>query len=95
MNFKKGIKNLVRNAGELRVTILDHLKGVLEDLPEVITGISKSPEANHLFQVSPEDERTLLNEEQETALQHTVEHMIFVMSRARKDTNTAIAVLCT
>ena len=41
--------------GELLVTMVDYLKGVLEDLPEVITGRNTSPAANNLFQVRLED----------------------------------------
>ena len=81
--------------GDLRVAILDYLKGVLEDLLEVITWRRTSPEDNNIFQVRPEDEHTIMNEEQETAFQHTVEHMIFVTSRSRKGTNMAIDLLCT
>ena len=52
-----------RTPVELRVTMADYLKGVMEDFPEVITGRSISPAANHLFQVRPEDERMILNKE--------------------------------
>ena len=52
----------LRNPGELRVTMVDQLKMVLEYLPEAITGRITTLEANHLFQVRPEDERTLLDE---------------------------------
>ena len=49
-----GMKLDFWDPGELRVTMVDYLKGVLEDFPEVITGRSTSPAANHLFQVRPE-----------------------------------------
>ena len=52
--------------GELRVTMLDYLNGVLEDLPEVITGIRTIPIDNNLFKVRTEYEHTILNEEHET-----------------------------
>ena len=85
----------LRNPGDLQVTMVDLLKGVLEDLPEVITGISTILDANHLFQVSPEDKRTLLNKERATVFHHTVEHLIFFMSRARKDIKISMEFLCT
>ena len=42
-----------RTLGFLRVTMVYYLKGVLEDLPEFITGRSILPEDNCLFQVRP------------------------------------------
>ena len=84
-----------RTPGELQVTMVDYLKGVMEDFPEVITGRSISPAANHLFQVRPEDERMILNKERSTASHHTMAQLLFVTSRARKDTKMAITLLCT
>ena len=43
-----------------------YLKGVLEDLPEFITGKITRPEDNNMFQVRPEDKRKLLDEERAT-----------------------------
>ena len=84
-----------RNQVDLWVSMLDYLKGLLYDLPEFITGRSMIPESNHLFQVSPEDERTLLDEDQATAFHHTVAQLLCVPSRATKDINMDIAFLCT
>ena len=64
--------------------MLDYLKGVLEDLPEVKTGISTILEANNSFQVRPEDKQKLIYKDQATSVHHTVEHLVFVMRRARK-----------
>ena len=74
--------------------MLDYLKGVLEDFPEVITGRSTIPEDNNLFQVRHEDEWMLLNEERSKVLHHTVAQMLFVTSRYRKDIKMDIAFLC-
>ena len=84
-----------QNPGELRVNMLDYLKVVLEDLPEVITGRSTSTTANILFQVRPEYKEPHLNKETATAFHHTVAQLIFVTSSSRKDTNMAIDFLCT
>ena len=61
--------------------MVDYLKGLLEDLSEVITWRRTIPEDNNLFQVRPENEWTIINEERETALQHIVAQMLFVTSR--------------
>ena len=75
--------------------MVDYLKGVLENFPEVITGGSTIPAANHMFQFRPEENQTLLDEKRETAFHHTVAQLLFVTSRARKDVNMAIDFLCT
>ena len=74
--------------------MVDYLKGVLEDLTEVITGRRTIPVANNLFQVKPEDEWTILNEEQVTSFHHMVAQMLFVVSRSSKDINMDIVFLC-
>ena len=53
------------------------------------------PADYHLFQVRPEDERMILNKERSTASHHTMAQLLFVTSRARKDTKMAIYLLCT
>ena len=60
------------------------IKWVLEDFPEVITGRSMIREANNLFQVIPEDERTILDKNRATKFHHTVAHMTFFTSRSSK-----------
>ena len=85
----------LKNKVELRVTMVDYLKGVLEDFPGDITGRSAIPVANHTFQVGSEDKQTLLDEEWETVFCHTMAQLIFFTSRSRKEINTAIDLLCT
>ena len=46
--------------GELQVTMVDNLKGVMGNFKEVITGIGTRPTSNRLFQVKPEDEQILI-----------------------------------
>jgi hypothetical protein len=48
--------------GEVQVTIIPFLKGVITDFPEEITGTSTSPAAAHLFDVGPDEDRVLLEE---------------------------------
>ena len=54
------------NPGDLRSTVVNYLKGVLEDFPEVTTGRSMIPDNNNIFQVISEDKQTLLKEERAT-----------------------------
>ena len=48
-----------------------------------------------MFQVSPDNERALLEKERATELQHTVAQLIFVTSRSRKYIKMAIDFLFT
>jgi hypothetical protein len=41
--------------GEVKVTMVDYLKGVLNDFPEVIEGHAQTAAANNLFTVRPDD----------------------------------------
>ena len=75
--------------------MLDYLKGLLEDFPEVVTGRSTIPAANHMLQVRPEDEKTIIKEEGGTAFHHTVAQLLFVTSSASKYIKMAIYFLCT
>ena len=74
--------------------MLDYIKGVLEDLPEVRMGRSTILADNNMFQVRPEDYHTLINKERATSLHHTVARLLFFMSRARKDIKISINFLC-
>jgi hypothetical protein len=50
--------------GEVKVTMVEFLEGVLGDFPEAITSSVPTPASEHLFNVRPDEERTPLNEEQ-------------------------------
>ena len=56
----------LQTPGDFREIMVDYLKWVLEDFPEVITGGSTILVAKHLFQVRSEDKRNKLDEERET-----------------------------
>jgi hypothetical protein len=63
--------------GEVKVKMVDYLKGVLVDFPEVINGTAPTPASEHLFDIRPDEERTLLNEEQARAFHHAVAQLLF------------------
>ena len=77
------------------MTMVDYLKGVLEDLPEFITERIMSLVVNHMFQVSPKDEQMLLYEDRSTSFHHTLAQQLFVTSKARKHIKMSIYLLCT
>ena len=75
--------------------MVDYIKRVLEDFPEVITGRSTIPADNYMFQVRPEDDWMLLYEVRATSLHHTLAQTLFFIPRASRDTKMAIYFLCT
>ena len=71
-----------------------YLKGLMEDLPQVIMVRSMIPAANHLFQFRPEYERKILDKDQATAFHHILVQLLFVTLRASKDINMSVTFLC-
>jgi hypothetical protein len=67
----------------------------LGGFPEVIEGAAPTPALEHLFDVRPDEERTLINEEQAQAFHHAVAQLIFTSARSRKDMQTAVSFLTT
>jgi hypothetical protein len=63
--------------GEVKVTIIDYMKGVIEDFPEVITGRSATPAADNLFEVRPDESTVLLEEKRAQAFYHAVAQLPF------------------
>jgi hypothetical protein len=83
------------NKGEFKVTMIDYLKGVLNDFPEIITGTAITPATTNLFDVRPDNEQKFLGEEQARAFHQSVAQLLFATTRARKDTQHTVAFLAT
>jgi hypothetical protein len=81
--------------GEVQVTMIPFLKGVITDFPEEITGTATSPAAAHLFDVRADEDRVLLEEERAIAFHHTVAQLLFACPCARKDIQPTVAFLTT
>jgi hypothetical protein len=81
--------------GEVKITMIDYLNGVINDFPEEITGTAMSPATTHIYDVRPDKERTVLGEEQARAFHHAVAQLLFANARARKDIQHTVAFLTT
>jgi hypothetical protein len=81
--------------GEVKVTMFDYLRGVINDFPEEITGTAMSPTTTNLYDVRPDKERMELNEEQARAFHHTIAQLLFATARARKDIQHTVYFLRT
>jgi hypothetical protein len=81
--------------GEVKVSMVDYLKGMINDFLETITGAAATPATENLIGVKDDHERTALDETRARAFHHSVAQLLFASSRSRKDIQTAVAFLTT
>ena len=81
--------------GEVRISMEEYLRGVLNDLPEKIIETPETPTTSNLFNFREDSERELLDKTRAHAFHHTVAQLLLTRIRFRKDTQTAIAFLLT
>jgi len=67
--------------GEVQINMCKYLSSIIADFPELITGVSATPAADHLFKVREDGKK--LSEEQADAFHHTVYQLLFAANRAR------------
>jgi hypothetical protein len=79
--------------GEVKVTMIDYMKVVIEDFPKVIYRVAATPTTENLFKVRPDESRILLDEKRGRAFHHAMAQLLFASSRARKDIQCAVAFL--
>ncbi len=77
----------------MRINMCKYLPSIIADFPELITGVSATPAADHLFKVRGNGKNP--NEEQADAFHHTVYQLLFAANRARRDIQTAVSFLTT
>eukprot|EP00804_Cyclotella_cryptica_P021177 CCRYP_001489-RB/>CCRYP_001489-RB protein AED:0.45 eAED:0.38 QI:0/-1/0/1/-1/0/1/0/491 len=85
--------------GKLRVSMIKYVDKILKDFPQAITKTSSTPAADHLFQIRDAEEvakqEKFLSEEQARHFHHTVAQLLFLLTQARRDIQTAVAFLMT
>jgi hypothetical protein len=79
--------------GKAKITMIDYIKTMLEELPSDMSGEAATGAANHLFQV--DENATPLDEPTAMAFHHNVAKLLFLCKRARPDIQTPTAFLCT
>ena len=79
--------------GKVRITMLNRIKGILEEAAEEMNCISETPEANHLFTVQ-EDGGTLTRG-QADLFRTLVEKILFVIYQSRPDLKMVLYFLTT
>ncbi len=70
--------------GTLGISMVQYLKNIIAEFPEVIQGKAAMPAVDHLFQIRDEKEVQPLPEEQALAFHHTVAQLLFMVTRARR-----------
>jgi hypothetical protein len=81
--------------GEVKIMMVDYLKGVIGDFPEVIDRTAPTAASEHLFDMRPDEEIVLLEEERARAFHHVVAQLIFALLQAHKDIQLAVSFLTT
>ena len=81
--------------GSLEVSMFQYLDGMIDEFPELITGKSAIPAADHLVSVRDADEAKYLPKEKFIVFYHTTAQLLFLSSRARRDIQTAVSFLTT
>jgi hypothetical protein len=79
----------------LNVLMVNYLKSVIAEFPEMITGKAATPAVNHLFTVRDKKEARALKEERALVFHHTVAQLVFMSTRARCNIQTTVAFLTT
>jgi hypothetical protein len=77
------------------VLMVNYLKSVIAEFPEMITGKAATPAADHLFTVKNKKEARVLKEERALVFHHTVAQLLFMSMRARLDIQMAVLFLTT
>jgi hypothetical protein len=80
-------------AGEVKVTMIDYIKMMLQDIQPDMIGKAATPAANHLFSVNTENPKPLNTEDTEYFV-HLVMQLLYLSQRARPDIRTAVSFLC-
>jgi hypothetical protein len=90
-----GIDLEFREDGNLDVSMIKYLKGIIEEFPEQIVGKSATPAGERLFDIRDKKDRKLLDEERAMAFHHTTAQLLFMATRAQRDIQTTVAFLMT
>jgi hypothetical protein len=69
------------------------LKKIIEEAPDDMTGMAKTPTAGHLFMTNENCEK--LSKKKAQGFHHIVAKLLYLCRRTRQDIQMAVAYLCT
>ena len=70
--------------GKVKITMVDYIDSMLEELPEDMGGVATTPASNHLFLVNDNDP-VKLDAERADLFHHNTAKLLFLCKRARPD----------
>jgi hypothetical protein len=79
--------------GEVVVTMINYIKGILHEAPKEMRGKAATPAAHHLFQIN-ETNPTKLDKDRAETFVHIVMQLLHLSQRARPDIRPAVSFLC-
>ena len=79
--------------GKVLFTMIDYVQGMLDELPDDMSGESATPASKYLFDVNADCKK--LDSETSDLFHHNTAKLLFLCKRARPDIQTAVAFLCT
>ena len=77
------------------ISMFKYINTMLDELPTEFEGHAPTPAAENLFEVRPDEERTLLNKELSGIYHHFSAKLLFLSQRARPDVQPAVSFLTT
>jgi hypothetical protein len=75
----------------LSISMVNYLKNVIKGFPEQIVGRAATPAGERLFDIRDEKEARPLEEERTIAFHYTTAQLLFMVTQARRDIQTAVA----
>ena len=79
--------------GKVKFSMINYIKGMLNELPDDMTGTAPNPASQKLFEV--DNMAVRLSKEIGDIFHHNTAKLLFLCKRARPDIQTAVAFLCT
>lgn len=80
--------------GKVKITMIDYIEKMLDELPPDMDGEAVTPACNHLFEVNQDDPEALDSKTSEF-YHHNTAMLLFLCKRARPDIQPAVAFLTT
>ena len=77
---------------KVNFTMIDYIKGMLDELPVEMEGTVATPASSHLFKVNDDAEK--LSNTMSEMFHHNTAKLLFLRKRARPDIQPSVAFLC-
>ena len=78
-----------------KIGMIKYINKIHEDFPEEIKSAAATSYAEHLFDVSEDNQERLLPDEQAIAFRHSTDQLLFLCAHSRLYIRTSVSFLCT